>query len=199
MATLVEKLQLTLDCKNEIKTVMKENLGLEVTDFTPLSEYATKLKTVKLGSGDSGSTKIPALAMTLYTDGTSNGEFPFNVSNNTITLSVNNDINVPSDEHNFKLALYKKINNSSSDREYETLVADTTIDVTYKDITKGQTTKTFSLAESNEFCLYNVSGQSDFSTVLYDNISFTIKFNDTLQNVYGLYTTVTSFVNDSEG
>jgi ribosomal protein S17 len=48
MATLAEKLQLTLDCKNEIKTVMNENLGLKVTDSTPLSEYATKLKTVKV-------------------------------------------------------------------------------------------------------------------------------------------------------
>ena len=74
MATLAEKLQLTLDCKNEIKTVMNEKLGLEVTDSTPLSEYATKLKTVKVGSGgsgDSGSTKIPAFAMSCWATGTS--------------------------------------------------------------------------------------------------------------------------------
>ena len=191
MANLAEKLQLTLDCKNEIKTVMNEKLGLEVTDSTPLSEYATKLKTVKV---DSGSTKIPALAITLYTNGTSNGEFPYG-GNNTITLSVNN-INVPSDEHNFKLALYKKINPESNDRSLEPLIIDTTIDVTYNDITNGTMTKTFSLAESNEFCLYNVSGLS--VAISYDQFSFAIKFNDILQNVYGLYTTVTSFVNDSE-
>ena len=191
MATLAEKLQLTLDCKNEIKTVMNEKLGLEVTDYTPLSEYATKLKTVNVGSG---STKIPALAITLYTSGTSNGEFPYGGGNNTITLSVD-DINVPSDEHNFKLALYKKINSESNDRSLEPLIIDTTIDVTYN-ITNGKMTKTFSLAESNEFCLYNVSGLSVVGS--YDQFSFAIKFNDKLQNVYGLYTTVTSFVNDSE-
>ena len=105
-------------------------------------------------------------------------------------------INVSSDECNFKLVLYKIIK-SDNDLEYEPLITDTTIDVTYKTSNIDQTTKTFSLAESNEFCLYDVSVQR--TGFLYDDISITIKFNDTLQNVYGLYTTVTSFANDSEG
>lgn len=47
MATLSEKLQLTLNSKNAIKKVAQEDLGVDITDTTLFSEYAEKLKDAK--------------------------------------------------------------------------------------------------------------------------------------------------------
>lgn len=63
MATLAEKLQLTLECKNNIKKAMQDNLNLDITDSTPLSEYATKLASAK--------TESPGLAIQFFCTGTS--------------------------------------------------------------------------------------------------------------------------------
>ena len=190
MATLAEKLQLTLDCKNEIKTVMNEKLGLEVTDSTPLSEYATKLKTVKVGSGDSGSTKIPAFAMVLYTSGTGYGDGVC-VSSGTI-MSINPSYiteYLPSDEHNFKFAMYTRSNDL-----LEPFVADVVLNIKYYDSSSNLQTKEVSLAESNEFCLYDVyyyrGSPSDQATIKIISNNAIIAPN--------LYAKVTSFVKDSE-
>lgn len=63
MATLAEKLQLTLECKNNIKKAMQDNLNLDITDSTPLSEYATKLASAK--------TESPGLAIQFFCTGSS--------------------------------------------------------------------------------------------------------------------------------
>lgn len=47
MATLSEKLQLTLNSKNAIKKVAQEDLGVDITDTTLFSDYAEKLKDAK--------------------------------------------------------------------------------------------------------------------------------------------------------
>lgn len=50
MATLQEKLQLTLNSKNAIKKVAQEDLGVDITDTTLFSDYAEKLKDAKVPS-----------------------------------------------------------------------------------------------------------------------------------------------------
>ena len=50
MATLQEKLQLTLNSKNAIKKVAQEDLGVDITDTTLFSDYAEKLKDAKVSS-----------------------------------------------------------------------------------------------------------------------------------------------------
>ena len=190
MATLAEKLQLTLDCKNEIKTVMNEKLGLEVTDSTPLSEYATKLKTVKVGSGDSGSTKIPAFALVLYASGSGFGD-DVRISSGTI-MTINPSYTtkyLPSDECNFKFAMYTRSNDL-----LEPFVADVVLNINYYDSSSNSQTKEVSLAESNEFCLYDVYYDRGSSST-----QATIKINsNNAISVPNLYAKVTSFVKDSE-
>ena len=166
MATLAEKLQLTLDCKNEIKTVMNEKLGLEVTDSTPLSEYATMLSTVKVGSGDSGSTKIPSFVISIWATGTGFGDSTTGGSLDGMKM------NVKITEKNTKFKIYVADN-----LQGENLVPfcgeGAKVYIVYQDLKGYKKTGSVDLNNTNEFILDDCD--LHYSTSIYTDL---IKWND---------------------
>jgi hypothetical protein len=153
MSTIAEKLQLTLNSKNEIKKVMQNKFGLDVTDDTPLAEYAGKLESANI------STKIPAFVISAYVAG----------SSGPLTMHINNisgqgySILVPTSERNCKIKAYTSLTSELAFDKYDPYCGENA-EVTYSYTNNSNTnvSGTTKLTNSNEFILSDV----DFSKTI---------------------------------
>lgn len=145
MSTIAEKLQLTLNSKNEIKKVMQNKFGLDVTDDTPLAEYASKLESANI------STKIPAFVISVYTYG----------SDGPITCHFNSGLNnilVPTDEKNCKVKAYTSLTSELAFDKYDPYCGENAeVIYSYTNNSNTSVSGTAKLTDSNEFILSDVN------------------------------------------
>lgn len=149
MSTIAEKLQLTLNSKDKIKKVMQNKFGIDVTDDTPLAEYASKLESTDI------STKIPAFVISAYVYGSSS---PLTMRINDITTSSGYSILVPTDEKNCKVKVYTSLTSEIVFDKYDPYYGENA-EVTYSYTNNSNTnvSGTAKLTDSNEFILSDVN------------------------------------------
>ncbi len=225
MATLAEKLQLTLNCKNDIKKVMNEKFGLNVTDDTPLSKYATKLENAKVGgSGNKFRATIivpgcvNATTVNPYESGFRGGftyvewVYPAAISlldpTDSLSRATSYVVNSANSEGNFKIEVYADTTTKNTDENNDFIQLGAEEDLDFVPLQGADYTLTVAFAEDNsesksqaQYTLYNLSNTNEVvikKPAFFASKPF-LKTEDEMRewlNAYD-YGTVLSYLNNS--